>query len=524
MNSVTEIVRPVRIVLQNKTENAEALLRSKPMQISLDEPDLASVRQGGYIVLDYGAELAGGVRLLALQGSNKVRLRLGESVSEACGEIEGGTATNDHAVRDGVFVMPSYGDQRFFTSGFRFLRIDCLEGNLTLKCAVAEYTHYAGEQIGSFVCDRPLVNEIFQTAARTVMLNLQNGYIWDGIKRDRLVWIGDIHPEMLAATHIFGRLPNIENSLNFAREGTPLPKWMNGFPTYSMWWILILRDYYMLTGAREFVLQSVNYVMDLCEQIDKLITDEGELRLESIFLDWPTHDKPDEAPGVHALALLSMEAAVALCADFGVTNEFAASAAEKLRRYAVRAEQSKPAIAMQYLAGYKANTAKLAEGGSAGMSTFMSYYILRAVHQTGNGKLALSMLEEYYGGMLQLGATSFWEDFDICWLNNAAPITRLPEAGEVDVHAAFGAYCYIGLRHSLCHGWSSGPVTYLYRMIMGFEPLDAGCKRVRIKPDLCGLQFAEAKIPTPAGVIEIKARAGKKPEISAPQGVTVITE
>ena len=24
--------------------------------------------------------------------------------------------------------------------------------------------------------------------------NIQN-YIWDGIKRDRLVWIGDIHPE-----------------------------------------------------------------------------------------------------------------------------------------------------------------------------------------------------------------------------------------------------------------------------------------------------------------------------------------
>ena len=524
MNSITEIVSPARIVLEHKTENAEALIKEKPLQISLTEPDLTLIRQGGYIVLDYGVELAGGVRLLAYKGSKKVRLRLGESVSEACSEITGGTATNDHAVRDGVFCVPDFSDQSYFNSGFRFLRIDCLEGEISLKSAVAEYTHFAGEQLGSFECDRPLLNEIFSTAARTVMLNLQNGYIWDGIKRDRLVWIGDIHPEMLAATHVFGKLENIERALDFVRDGTPLPKWMNDFPTYSMWWLLILKDYYMLTGERDFVLSSVNYVMELSEQINKLITDDGELKLDFIFLDWPTHDKPDEAPGVHALALLAMQAAISLCADFGVENVAAAHTEEKLKRYAVRAEKSKQAIAMQLLAGYDCAVEKLLEGGSAGMSTFMSYYILRAVHKSGYGKQALSMLEEYYGGMLSLGATSFWEDFDICWLNNAAPITRLPEEGEVDVHASFGAYCYVGFRHSLCHGWSSGPVPYLFRLVLGFEPLDAGCKRVRIKPDLCGLKYVNAKIPVPGGVIEVKAREGKKPEIKAPEGIKVITD
>ena len=291
-----------------------------------------------------------------------------------------------------------------------------------------------------------------------------------------------------------------------------------------MWWLLILKDYYMLTGAREFVLESVNYVIELSEQINKLITHDGELKLDFIFLDWPTHDKPDEAPGVHALALLAMQAAISLCADFGVENVAAAQAEEKLKRYAVRAEKSKQAIAMQLLAGYNSAVDKLLEGGSAGMSTFMSYYILRAVHNSGYGKQALSMLEEYYGGMLSLGATSFWEDFDICWLNNAAPITRLPEDGEVDVHASFGAYCYVGFRHSLFHGWSSGPVPYLFRLVLGFEPLEAGCKTVRIKPDLCGLKYVNAKIPVPGGFIEVKAREGKKTEIKAPAGIKVITD
>lgn len=523
MNSITEIIKPVRIVAQDKTENTNTLLFEKPLQISLNEPDLAVIKQGGYIILDYGAELAGSVRLLTLAGSTEVRLRLGESVSETCSDVGKDTSTNDHAVRDWTFTVPSYSDQNYFNSGFRFLRIDCVSGELHLKAVVAEYTHYNGEQLGHFECDNQLINDIFAASVRTVMLNLQNGYIWDGIKRDRLVWIGDLHPEMLAATHVYGRLQNIESALDFVREGTPLPKWMNDFPTYSMWWILILKDYYMLTGAREFVLNSINYVMELSRQINGLITESGELKLDFIFLDWPTHKKPDEAPGVHALALMAMEAAVSLCSDFGLNNEAAAIAAEKLRKYTVRATDSKQAIAMQLIAGYDNNSAKLVEGGCKGLSTFMSYYVLKAAHERGYGAESFKMLQDYYGGMLKLGATTFWEDFDVEWLRDAAPITRLPKEGEIDVHASYGAHCYVGFRHSLCHGWSSGPVTYLYRLILGFEPLEAGCKKVRIKPDLCGLKYVNADIPTPYGIIKVKATPGKT-DIKAPKGVKVVTE
>lgn len=524
MSSVTEIIRPTRVVMAEGVKNSDALLKTSALQISLDEPELAVICKDGFIVLDFGTELAGSIRLLAFKGSEKVRLRLGESVAEACSEIAGGTATNDHAVRDGIFCVPTFSDQTFFNSGFRFLRIDCLDGELALKSAVAVYTHYAGEQIGSFECDNGLINDIFNTAARTVMLNLQNDMIWDGIKRDRLVWIGDIHPEMLAATHIFGKVENIERALDFIRDGTPLPKWMNDFPTYSMWWLIILYDYYMMTGEREFVLSSMNYVLELSAQINKCVADEGALDLDFFFLDWPTHDKPDEKPGVHAIALIAMDSAVRLCSDLGIKNEAAEAAARKLRKYNKAAQVSKQAIAMQLLAGYKADAERLTSFGCTGMSTFMSYYILQAVHQTAGGKTALEMLSEYYGGMLKLGATTFWEDFDINWLNNAAPITRLPEKGEIDVHGQYGAYCYIGYRHSLCHGWSSGPIAYIMRLIMGFEPLAAGCKRVRIRPDLCGLKFANAKIPVPGGVIEVHAKEGAKPIIKAPRGIKVITE
>ena len=94
------------------------------------------------------------------------------------------------------------------------------------------------------------------------------------------------------------------------------------------------------------------------------------------------------------------------------------------------------------------------------MSTFMSYYILKAVASFDKGK-AIEMMKEYYGAMLDKGATSFFEDFDMEWVENSCRIDEFPKEGERDIHGDFGKYCYVGFRHSLCHGWSAGVVTFI---------------------------------------------------------------
>jgi hypothetical protein len=45
----------------------------------------------------------------------------------------------------------------------------------------------------------------------------------------------------------------------------------------------------------------------------------------------------------------------------------------------------------------------------------------------------------------------------VAWTNNAFRIDELPVAGKKDIHGDYGEFCYKGFRHSLCHGWSSGP-------------------------------------------------------------------
>jgi hypothetical protein len=91
----------------------------------------------------------------------------------------------------------------------------------------------------------------------------------------------------------------------------------------------------------------------------------------------------------------------------------------------------------------------------------MSYYILTAIASRDLSK-AVDIMKEYYGAMLSIGATTFFEDFDIKWLDGSGRIDKFPKKNQKDIHGDFGAHCYCGYRHSLCHGWSSGVIRFIF--------------------------------------------------------------
>lgn len=97
---------------------------------------------------------------------------------------------------------------------------------------------------------------------------------------------------------------------------------------------------------------------------------------------------------------------------------------EKLQGYLQENTTIKPIRAFQVLAGRDdAEDANVLQAdGAKGFSTFMAYYILLAMSRKGSEMLPI--LKEYYGGMLAHGATTFWEDFDVDWLENSARIDK----------------------------------------------------------------------------------------------------
>lgn len=531
-----------RIVSAEGVKNAEAFTQQRVLQIGLNETECVCFQGGAYIVLDFGKELAGGVRILTffVKGEKKVRLRFGESVAEACSEV--GTergywkATNDHSLRDFCVELQNYSDMRFGQTGFRFLRIDFLsDGELYLKTAVAATEIDARLYSGTFECSDALVNEIWNTAAYTLRLCLQNGYFWDGVKRDRLVWIGDLYPEMKAAHYLYGDVPETVRSLDFVKSETPLPKWMNNIPSYSLWWLLILAEEYSVYGMKPAFNAYLPYVNGLLAQISEFVAEDGKLLFERNFVDWqtnytpnePQEKKTDSETGVAYLMKIALNKLLLFLEDCKVDCSVCRDILRRLNKRPHCVKKYKQIAALGIWAGdFSAQNQKiLFQNGAKGVSTFMAYPIFSALASCGKYDYALQVMKEYYGGMLALGATTFWEDFDLEWLRGSGRIDEIPKENAQDVHGSKGAFCYIGYRHSLCHGWSAGVIPYLVENVLGVRVLEKGMKKLLIRPNLSGLQYAKGSIPTPYGNVSISCVSdgqGKvKTEVSAPSEIKI---
>lgn len=543
-----EFILPGKIVWTNgQVENAETLLKEKSLQSSLLQNDVCMMKNEGgekaSILLDFGVELHGGLRIIAAREKTgigtKVRIRFGESVSEAMSEIGGeANATNDHARRDMVVEIGRMSMNQIGETGFRFVRIDLEEPDawLSLKSVNAVFVFKDVPYLGNFECSDPLLNRIWDVGAYTVHLNMQE-YIWDGIKRDRLVWVGDMHPETSAIYAVFGDDDAIMTSLDYVREETPLPEWVNGFSTYSMWYAIIVYDYYRYSGRLDYIEKQKDYLAGLFDLFSAQISENGrnimQLGEEGRFLDWPSVGKENIIDaGVHSLHVRAVKALKDIFEMFG-DNERVKKCEEdlqKLQSFPLTYEDSKQAAALMVISGLadakEANEKLLKVGGAKGMSTFMGYYILTARGMAGDYQGCLEAIREYWGGMLELGATTFWEDFDIEWMKNAGRIDEMPEEGKVDVHATYGGYCYQGYRHSFCHGWAAGVTPWLSENVLGIQILEPGCKKVKVEPHLGDLEWAKGAYPTPYGIIEVshekQADGSVSTKVNAPEGVEIV--
>ena len=511
---IREDFAPVKIVMSQGVENVEGLFQIRDASVTFQtEGWTVFTEKGSYVVLDFGKEICGGIRIITrgCNGTGRWRLTFGESLSEAMSSIGEKNATNDHSPRDFEVMTINMSDLQFGQTGFRFVRMEVLDATpMYIQNIYAVSNLPYMEREAEIITNDTLLNDIIKTAAYTLKLNFQNGYIWDGIKRDRLVWCGDLNPEILTALYMFGDCEHIKNSLTFLK-GTAAPnEWINTIPSYSAWWVINLCDYCTITGNWEYFKENRQYAVDVIANFSKCVKEDGELVMSGdgmdYFLDWSTHERPDAKYGVCALVRMMAQKFQAI-----EENDNCKYIIEKLKDSTNVYTTMKPVRAFQIIAGRdvaEEDKQMLDEGGAKGFSTFMSYYILTAMAKAGS-KDMLTVLKEYYGAMLSRGATSFWEDFDIDWLEGSGRIDEMPAEGQKDIHGDYGKYCYQQFRHSLCHGWSSGVVAFIVEHILGVSIKDGG-KTITVNPNLMGLTDVEAKIPVSGGMLEISIHGDEK--------------
>ena len=132
-------------------------------------------------------------------------------------------------------------------------------------------------------------------------------------------------------------------------------------------------------------------------------------------------------------------------------------------------------------------------GGDAPVITtpYMRFYEMDALMRAGRHEEVLSAVRDYWGGMLDLGATSIWEQFDPTEEGNAH-------------YAMYGR----PFGRSLCHCWGAGPIYLCGRHLLGVRPLEAGYARYEVQPHTAGLGRISGKVPVMGGEIAVTVENG----------------
>jgi len=321
----------------------------------------------------------------------------------------------------------------------------------------------------------------------------------------------------------------IRKSLDYVRDNTPANDWMNGICSYSLWWIIIQHHLYQWYGDQAYLQEQAVYLTALLNHVMEQMNGTREAYPDGRFIDWPSNDQPAVIhAGLQALSVRALEAGAEMAGwlDNPSLKEKCLEVTRELRQYVpdmVGNSQAAALLSLSGMVGAAEASAIILQNGPEAFTSFMGYYLLEALSRSGHYAEAMQLMSDYWGRMLDLGATTFWEDFNYRDAKNAARIDEVVPEGRFDIHADGGAWCYVGLRHSFCHGWASGPTAWLSAHVLGIEPVEPGCKTVRITPHLGQLEWAEGTFPTPYGVIEVshsrRSDGSVQSKVKLPKGI-----
>ncbi|SDT16535.1 alpha-L-rhamnosidase [Mucilaginibacter mallensis] len=480
-----------------------------------------------HMFVDFGKETFGYIKLNGIKGKGKVSLYFGESPNEA-------TDTARCELADKVDIDQRSGDYTFNGSrAFRYVSI-YYDDNISINDVSMLYEYSPVKQRGSFRCSDEEVNKIWDVAAYTLHLNTREFFI-DGIKRDRWVWSGDAYQSYLMNYYLFFDSPTVTHTLLALRGKDPVTSHINTIMDYTFYWFLGINDYYQYTGDKTFIQQNyprMQSMMDFClSRRDKDGFVQGQTG-DWVFIDWADGlSKQGEVSFEQILLCRSLET-MAECAKLAHDStravkyaQIAAYLKAKIFSYYWNDQKhalvhsridGKPtdnvtryanmfSIFFNYLDEAKKQDVKkyvLLNNDVPKITTpYMRFYELEALCAMGEQSYVLKQMKDYWGGMLKLGATSFWEEYN-------------PAKSGADVYAMYGR----PYGKSLCHAWGASPIYLLGKYYLGVKPTSPGYKEYIVEPNLGSLQWMQGSIPTPNGDIRVYAST-KVIKVSADDGV-----
>ncbi len=365
--------------------------------------------------------------------------------------------------------------------------------------------HLANTQrYGSFQCDDPFFNTLWNKAANTLGVNMMD--TWGDPNRERANWIGDTSLILGQTPYAYDPLSELISRkclldlVHWQRADNtmfaPAPANYKELPVqvlaaignYGVW------RYYRDTGDAALLDQCYpaikSYLLNVWQT-----NSQGLVIHRTGQWDWEDWGDNIDAPLLdNTWYLLALDAAAQMAplvghpldaASFlnraqGIRNQYNNSfwTASGYRSSTYTGETDERGNAMAVLAGLTSPSQAAALRNvldtQQHCSPYMEKYVLEALFTLGFPDDALARMRSRYSDMVNNSVTTLWELF--------------PATGGFN------------------HGWSGGPLTLLDEDVAGITPTSPGFATFEVRPVLgTTLTRADANIPSPYGLISISA-------------------
>ncbi|MBI2951590.1 hypothetical protein HYY27_05815, partial [bacterium] len=514
-------------------------------QVRLEEADGPEVRGDSvtvpaagrwgmpFAVLDFGDVVAGTLRL-QIEAPSAGRILLAYGFDYRDGSLNC-SKMSLNAVD--ILEVPSGGRGRFETCLYRAFdtrtirylehNFDGFEGPVTLSGVALEEKVYLDAPEAAFKTDDRRVNQIWDTARRTAVLNCCEIYM-DNPEREHAQWMDCTVANVAGGYYAFGDYIQSARALHeftLTRQpdgqlaGYAPGRWFPRVPLQCHMALFVMGAWrhFMHTGDEAFGRRLLDTVGRMIGYWERHRTRDGLVaNVDTLFVDWGSHlysygsrsrGQPNGVlttmNGYYYGALTKASEMAALLGHEREAGEYRAIAADLQKAINAHLFDERQGMyrdgldnpLAERLYSQTAN-ALLVKFGAAPASkrreimtnvftertdirilpasAHFSRQAASALFEAGCDDLALTWLKQGFGRMLSAGATTFWE----VWEDDA----------------------------SQCQGTSSSPVYLFARYLAGLYPLEPGYRRIGIDPHPCHLKRLSATLTTPHGPVKIAWR------------------
>ncbi|MDQ8738131.1 amylo-alpha-1,6-glucosidase [Paenibacillus sp. LHD-38] len=473
------------------------------------------------ILYDFGQETFAALSFKHIQAPNGIQLFYGESIDEAL--------DTEHSIL--IDTVPAGSDTyRCPPRAFRYLFVQGVGTEQFMLTALYEFLPF--DRRGSFTCSNEMINRIWDMAEYTFHLNSREFFL-DGIKRDRWVWSGDAYQSYLINNYLYFDADITKRTIIALRGKDPIVKHINTILDYSFFWIMSIDAYYQATKDMDFITFIYPRMKSMMDYCISLADDDGFIRGREgdwVFIDWAEIDKIGAVSAEQILFAESLKATWA-CGELLGNGE---------ERYIKRYDQLKEQIKASFwdeergayidsfesgnrnitrhtnifalLWGYADTEQResiianvLLNDAVPQISTpYFKFYELEVMCNIGRLGDVTDQIQDYWGGMLQLGATTFWEEYN-------------PAVTDLERYGMYGDR----YGKSLCHAWGASPIYLLGRYYLGVYSTSAGYDTFVVEPRLGGLEWMKGTVPVNGGTVSVELTQQSLEVVTDQSGGTV---